>query len=115
MGKSKKIIICQSVSIDSVLRAVMTERILDGMTFDAPADASRKRHRRTIAVGSPRRRVFGHQGFGSAISVAIEDDLRFLRHIGSVIDAQSDLVKSSVSKVAESRELLAKVNDLLRR
>jgi hypothetical protein len=31
-----------------------------------------------------------------------------------VIEAQSDLVKSSVAAVAESRELLAKVSDLLR-
>jgi len=32
-----------------------------------------------------------------------------------VIEAQSDLVKRSINTVAESRELLAKVSELLRR
>jgi hypothetical protein len=115
VGKSKKIINYQSLSLDLVLLALTVERILGGMAFDTPAHASTKRNRGAIAFGSPRRRVFGHQHVASAAPVATEDDFRFLRHIGSVIEAQSDLVKSSVTRLAESRELLARINDLLRR
>lgn len=115
MGKNKKIIIFQSVSLYLVLLALLMERILPGMAFDTQAHASRKPHGRAIAHGSPRRRVVGQRRVGPATLVTTEDDFRFLRHVGSVIEAQSDLVKSSVAAVAESRELLAKVGDLLRR
>jgi hypothetical protein len=59
--------------------------------------------------------VIGHRGAGVRASAATEDDFRFLRHIGSVIEAQTDLVKRSVITLAESQKLLAKINDLLRR
>jgi hypothetical protein len=115
VSKNKKIIICQRVSLDLVLPTLVAERILGSMALDTPAHALRKPPRRAIARGSPRRRLFGHQGVGSATPVATEDDRSFLRHVGSVIEAQSDLVKRSVTTVAESRELLTRVNDLLRR
>lgn len=98
-----------------MLLALLVERILAGMAFDTPAHASGKPHRGAIAYGSPRRRLFGHQRVGWANPVVTEDDLCFLRHLGSVLEAQSDLVKRSVTTVAESGELLVKVNDLLRR
>jgi hypothetical protein len=97
-----------------VLLALLVERILAGMAFDTLAHASGKPHRRAISHGSPRRRLFGHQRVGWANPAATEDDRRFLRHVGGVLEAQSDLVKRSVTIVAESRELLAKVSDLLR-
>jgi hypothetical protein len=76
---------------------------------------SSERHSGATGFGSPRRRVFGRRRVGSAASVTTEDDFRFLRHVGSVIEAQSNLVKRSVTTIAESRELLAKVSDLLHR
>jgi hypothetical protein len=84
------------------------------MAFDTPAHASSKPRSGAIARGSPRQRVWGRRRVGSATRLTTEDDRRFLRHVGSVIEAQSDLVKRSVTRVAESRELLAKVSDLLR-
>jgi hypothetical protein len=115
VGKSKKIIICQSVSLDLVLPALAVERILGGMVFDTPVHPSTKRNKGAAAFGSPRRRLFSHQRIGLATPATTEDDFRFLRHVGSVIEAQNDLVKSSVTKLAESRELLSRINDLLRR
>jgi hypothetical protein len=57
----------------------------------------------------------GHRCVGAATPAATDDDLRFLQYIGSIIEAQTNLVKRSVIALAESRELLAKINDLLRR
>jgi hypothetical protein len=115
VGKGKKIIIYQSVSLDLMLPALTVERILAGMAFDTPAHPSTKRNRGAVAFGSPRRRMFSDQRVGSATPITTVDDFRFLRHVGSVIEAQNKLVKSSVTKLAESRELLARINDLLRR
>jgi hypothetical protein len=49
----------------------------------------------------------------SARLAAPDDHLVFFRHIGGVIEGQTDLVKRSVVALAESRELLAKINDSL--
>jgi hypothetical protein len=84
------------------------------MASDNFSHASSKRRGGAIAFGSHHRRVFGQRRVGSATSVTTEDDFRFLRHVGRVIEAQSNLVKRSVTTIAESRELLAKVSDLLR-
>jgi hypothetical protein len=115
VGKNKKIIIYQSVSLDLMLLTLLMERILGSMASDNFPHASSKRHSGATVFGSPRRRVFGQRRVGSATSVTTEDDFRFLRRVGSVIEAQSDLVKRSVATIAESRELLAKVSDLLHR
>lgn len=94
--------------------ALPMERILGDMAFDTPAYASSKPRSEAIAHRSPQR-LLGQRRVGLATRVSTEDDRRFLRHVGGVLEAQSDLLKRSVTIVAESRELLAKVGDLLRR
>jgi hypothetical protein len=85
------------------------------MAPEIPADASGKRPSVATASGSSRRSVFGRDGVWPLTPAATAEDFKSLRQIGSVIEAQNDLVKRSVIKLAESQELLDKINDLLRR
>ena len=50
-----------------------------------------------------------------ATTVPRADDRAFFLRVARANNAQADLMNSSVIKLAESRELLAKVADLLRR
>lgn len=59
--------------------------------------------------------VSGYSHRKLATPAATDHDFRFLQHVRGVIEAQTDLVKRSVVTLTESQQLLAKIDNLLRR
>jgi hypothetical protein len=115
LGENNKIAIYQSVSLKLSLLMRPTELILDRMAPEIPIDASSKQPGVATAPGSSRRGARGHSGVGPMTPAETAEDFRFLQQMGSLIEAQNDLVKRSVITLAASRELLDKINDLLHR
>jgi len=78
------------------------------MAFDASAFASSTQEEVTIDLGA-------RHGNARRARLDTERHLQFFRQVARSKEAVTISLKSSVAKLAESRALLARINDLLRR
>jgi hypothetical protein len=85
------------------------------MASDHSVPAPSDQEELPIGRAALHRRAFDNARYVLAAQAAAERDMRFFLHVAHSNEAVTASLKSSLAKIAESKALLAKVNNLLRR